>query len=623
MKYLKHLIITLIFSFNSILSDYKRKLDNIIKTRDDLQVSKYFLNFEKGLKVPNITFSIKEDFSQSKNFSEVVDYKTKSLTLPEFLTSTTEVLDYFVESIKQDGKLLNPNNDYGFNITYGESLITDLDRPIINYPANKGNLKVELNIFQPNIFSLFFKTNSILLNSHVVIDNLIIGIDNENKLKAYIFIKGKFSEFDIEKRFKASFTNFKTESSFKQIILDSNFGSKKRYLTVTNQQYTAYTFEIDYDVTDDSETISLNLKYYFTDNLLAKNKIIDFVHENGYLYIAIQENGIVVVENNSKIFHLIEFDHKRKIPLRIKDMQQIQDTIYILIENYGLKILNLNKDSDTKLNYTDFQFEHPYLSRMEIHKNKNLNEYFLGILVDSKSFDEGHEFFFELSLKDHYKPTLHKLFLTDKYIDITTILNDDKYTYLFEKSSNALLVLSRSITATKFNSIFEVKINNLKNKKVISEPIMFKDKKNKKTHLGFMTKDFFSYSEDFELTQGDLNVRFHEKGNYEIKLKAFADYCEDSKDTKSKCYLSLNYNFNVQNLFSAELKDIFYSYTVGVFIFLNILTLLIYCKYYYRKPDIEFIIKQEIKQTELSNRSNNYIPQADENDASQQEDNKI
>ena len=87
--------------------------------------------------------------------------------------------------------------------------------------------------------------------------------------------------------------------------------------------------------------------------------------------------------------------------------------IYILSEDYGFKILTITDIMHP--HFTDFNFIHPYLRKLDLHRNPYRDFTYVGIIVSNRFFEKGDEFFFELKVTDEFNPTLNRYYLEGSF----------------------------------------------------------------------------------------------------------------------------------------------------------------------------------------------------------------
>lgn len=575
-----------------------QQFDNIVSLKDNLTLSSYFQNITRS-KIDN-KFTDTDFVVETK--PTVQHYESSITSLPRFVHSSDEVLDYYVDSVTRDGAELDSGLDYGYNLTYSESLVTDQPRPIVKYSnrSKHEDKMVEFTLNQPDILIEFNSDSPLDIETFVTVDNLFIGIKSD---RLYIYKYYQMSVILVKKGqlFKDSWNI--EEKNVKSLVLDSNFDKESRYLSITDSENTVYVYRINLKSPD-----SFTQVFKFEDEKLKEFSIADFVHRGDYLYLGLKFGGILVVKEAKVIKYIDQFETSGEtLHLSLIDIQEVENSIYILIENYGLKILNVTNPENAS--FTSFSFFHPFIKKLEIHRNRHVSYFFLGLIVSDRGFTSGNEFFFELSLQDEFNPTLYKAYLSDKYFQVKTILNDDKYTYLYEHNSNYILVICRSITNSPYNAVFKVHVEHLKNRDIVGMPVMFTDSTLSSRHLGFNTKDKFVYSRDVELTSAEIFTKFHREGMYTIKLHTFTDSCQKADGI---CKVTLQYSYHVWSLPSVRnsLKGKLFSTMFVLFVLYNLVTLFVYIRFYYKQTQVE--VSQTDRRRSADKNRGKYAKQHDE-----------
>jgi hypothetical protein len=563
-----------------------REPNNIISLKAGLKISPFVANLTKDMNFKTDVRTIANTTYMTVDNEQVIENKQKiTVNLPRVVKASQDILDYEVNYVKLDGVELELYKDYAFNITYSDNLVTSQPRPLIYYPKDNNELDFEFNIIQPSLTPEIFNSPPIKLSNVVSVNYVFFGIDENKNLKMYNFLEN-FNELNIKDYMSPAdyFWNIHLKT-LTNLVIDSNINGNVKYILLTDVENYSYIVRVTVTF---GERLYVNVKplLWFSDVLLNTETVTDFINKGDYFYIGLKGQGILCISTD-KNFYISEYQDLKnggsKVQLRVKDLQEIGDSIYVLVEDFGIKILDIR--SPSKPSFSNFEFYHPFIKSMEIHKNPNFRQLFLGLVISNRQFVEGNEFFIELSLEDEFNPKLYKIYLNDKYMDIKYILNDPDYTYLFEHTSNSFYVLPRTITTNNYNSIFVVHVNELKNKEPKGKPFIFTDFEDLYDYLGFLTDDGITYVKTLNLNNAKVDLYFTKEGTYEIGLHTYTDSCEMSIDDVKMCKVMIDYKLHVAGLPTTQeqIKQILYYYIVVGYVGFTILLYVIYIKFYKAK----------------------------------------
>ena len=111
--------------------------------------------------------------------------------------------------------------------------------------------------------------------------------------------------------------------------------------------------------TNKEENFKIEPIMWFRDERTINHHIIDFVHVEDKFFIGLRGSGILSVSFNKTLF-IEEFysEHLDKlVSLKVKDLQEVGKSIYVLVEGHGIKILNVTEYPF----FIDYEFYHPYI----------------------------------------------------------------------------------------------------------------------------------------------------------------------------------------------------------------------------------------------------------------------
>jgi hypothetical protein len=493
-----------------------------------------------------------------------------TINFPKSLGSSLESLEFYLDLASRNNETLKLQHDYGFNISYPEDLMTTYMKPLNFYHFDKKkDYSFEFNLYQPQI-QASFKSNYISqLQDVVTFQNILLGIDKSLKsLKIFAFEKENLKEIILNDIFSDETSVILKNKQFLKLILDSNKNDKDRHLLLIDKNSSVYILKFETKIGKASSQLLLT----YTENL-KENPIVDFVEKDGIFYIG-HENSIILRDIKKEINKIhLEFALRRKVSLipKISDIHRINNAIYVLIKNYGLKIFDISDPQGTK--WTEFELFHPYIHKISSYSIPYYDSPFLAVLVNSR-LNHGNEFFFELELKNEFEPLVFRYYLSEKYLDINYIQFDEEFTYLFEHNSNSVYTFSRSVTSTSRNSVYRLHIGEISNREVNSAPFTITDETLMYNHLGLIAENKFVFSEKIEYTNAVMEISFKKEGKYKLDFHTYSDYCNLNKEEVLMCLIALNFNLNVNTIKGPNyLTTVLFIALICVFIGLLILIL--------------------------------------------------
>lgn len=566
-----------------VLVTSDREPNNIISLKAGLKISPFVANLTKDMNFQTDLRVVADTTYLTVDNEQVIENKQKTIVnLPRVVKASQDILDYEVNYVKRDGVELKLYTDYGYNITYSDNLVTSRPRPIVNYPSEQRDLDFEFNIIQPSLSPEISNSPPLKLSNVVSVNYVFFGISENHTLKMFNFLDN-FNELKL--------STYMTElwdldkKSLTNLVIDSNVNENVKYILLTDIEN--YSYIVQVNATFNGEVhISLKPILWFRDVQLNTELVTDFINKGDYFYIGLKGKGILCVSVEKK-FYISEYQDVKeggfKVPLRVSDLQEIGNCVYVLMEDFGLKILDIRNPGAPS--FTNFEFYHPYIKSIELHRNPNYKHPFMGLAISDRNFVEGNEFFIELSLEDEFNPKLHKIYLNDKYMDIKYILNDPDYTYLLEHTSNSFYILPRTITTNDYNSIFVVHMNQLRNKETKGKPFIFTDFEDVYDYLGFLTDDGITYVKTLNLNNAKIDLYFTKEGTYQIGLHTYTDNCDLPVDNVKMCKVVIDYKLHVAGLPAKqeELKQKIYYFVVGGYTLFTMLLYVIYIKFYKEK----------------------------------------
>ena len=595
-------LLTLKMIFFSISNPYikaNRELPSIIYLAPGSKMSNYLKEFQEENKISEDKRQIKEVNFKNKDILNVVQNTNKYIiNLPRYLNSSIPAHDYYLGGITKDNVKLSELENYAYNVSYSDKLIANLPKPIIRYPKpnkeknnqNNKKLDLEFKLDQPDILPQFKSDFYFNLTNIVAVNNMLVGTCNDNNLQLHHFYRLGIEELNFTDYFKKDPNNkdlFDIKNrKIKKIFLDSTSQKNERFLLFVDFNDNILIYKVISNlIHDEGYQHSFEPIVDLKDEKLKGKKIVDFVRKENTFFLGVESEGIIIISKNEiNDFYSISNEIKTFIceknntilNLNVKDIQEVDNSIYVLIADFGLKILNVKNLNNIK--FEPFEFRHPYIEKMEIHSNPHYKGFYLGVLISNRLFTSGDEFFLEFSLENEFEPKIMRIYLSDKVISVTNILNDDYFTYIFENNSNKFLVISRSSTANEYNSVFEIYSEQLTGSSLVSNPFIFTDEFKFFKHIGILTTNNFVYSRSVELSSSEIIFYFWEAGEYEVILYTYSDYCGESISTTKMCKINLRYLFDVSMLPSdfEKIQDNSFYIVVGIFVAYNFICFVVY-----------------------------------------------
>lgn len=200
------------------------------------------------------------------------------------------------------------------------------------------------------------------------------------------------------------------------------------------------------------------------------------------IVISTLEKGLVFLSQNpqsekweSRSYTSVSYNNATH-NLKIRDMSINKYTIYLICENFGMKIFSLKE-----FNFTEFEFPHPHLLRFDSNFPENMPSPFYGILVDN-SIPSVNEFFIELKLQDYneLKPQINRVFISEAksakslyYLQqqgrngLVSFTNQLKLGVVFDRQNQRILLIDRGVPSFVETYTYKIDLqrinSNLKN----------------------------------------------------------------------------------------------------------------------------------------------------------------
>jgi hypothetical protein len=548
------LIATLFLIFNLTTLFLCQQFRNIITDNEkEVTLSETLFN-------SMIPFYPEERTNFIENFDEKKEEIAKKdgkgfIELPNTNFPFKRLSEYYIESVEKNRKKLQPNKEFVFNNKYSKNLMY---YPIENNQINSQNsTDIKIELVQPNV-NLISKLNQKFLHVENVLNfnNFIVGLEL-GKLKLYS-LNTQIKEENIDNFFKLENREKISDKEIKYILEDSNENKKEKILLLEDRVSKLYLFKI--------LLLTGHVQFIHTGEIINTTfkKITNFIFdENKFqnkLFLVIDKKDIYITDimDNSKT-------SKLDLPSDVKnilDIQQIRDDVFVLIENFGIKSMNLIDEKNNKFGFSDFQIKHKEMIKFNyaggpsnelIDAKKNFS--ILGVIVNTTN-----EFYYEYTIEKEQKANnsnvlLYRVFtkLANSIIDLGSspmVYNLDSFTYFFDNLSSSIISIDRSFAGDSISSVYKLKIDAITLQGKVLNIFAFK--------IANIDSNFIvlSYSEsdnkllifEEQRIKPKLNFEVLSPGDYEITLSSLLDYCtigNNLKHTYRKCKKEFKYNFSV------------------------------------------------------------------------------
>lgn len=232
------------------------------------------------------------------------------------------------------------------------------------------------------------------------------------------------------------------------------------------------------------------------------------------------------------------FDHAGMLHnFRIKDFHINSQSIYCIIQDFGLKIFSFN---DMKT--AEFELHHPYLKSFETEigyqafvRKTAPNDIpderkIVRVLVDNNKKDI-EEFLIELIIlnQNDIKPLINKLYFSKAFINAGVVIKDEKYSYLYDNKGKTLYMIRDVPNPLAPSLIFKLDMSNYipDGGNYIIYGADYQDSMNSSTKLLIYDNNYKDPKDAFIFLtiQADENSQFRcsfrDPGNYVVKMSYF------------------------------------------------------------------------------------------------------
>ena len=527
--------------------------NNEISLGPGLSISKFFKNFTGDLKFPlNHELVMFETVNYYSDESAILD-KIYDFNLPNSHSSSTDILQFKLNILKYNETILHPSLNYYLKINYPKNLVNSLPKQSSN-KFEKNPYISEINYTAPSLNYTLRNFEDISIKSVVSYQNLIFGIQTEEINNLHIY---EYDNIILSKKTLSDYVNVpelmkkrEIEALYKYESIDGDYcflvAKIQSNLFIFKLEIALKNYQIEVKITNHLHISHFSLIPKIINKILIRNDSIIVGEKKG----SIQIYGL----DGSMIREISKFnDPIGETPIYLLDMIMLNNSIYILSEEYGLKILNVTDIMNP--NFIKFEFKHPYLKKLDTHRNPYRDFIYIGILVSNRLFNKEDEFFFELKVIDEFNPILNRFYLTSEYLDVNYFLSDNKFSYLYEHYSNSIYIIIRSNIINEYNSVYKFQIPELVNKKVIQEIFFLTNSLSDKPMVSIIAENEVIIIEEIKFLNASFQVKFNNLGKYKLEFVTEVDYCEGNKDKLFKdpdnvyyCSVNIIYDFNVNKI---------------------------------------------------------------------------
>ena len=661
------LILTYFFKIKS------QSVINIDNTNKDITYSTFLKNSNLGFLFyqQQFLYNLTENLGNSGiGYNVHGSFMKKGESAKVTLTQKNyfSILDSFY--FQNDGKNMTYLKDYYLDFFVDDSVIP-FDKFKIAYESGKVTNNPQPSIstskIPENIIAKVFDINCIYVNNginyntniinnfnYVKVQNLMhlnIGLTKEKKLVRLIYSLGNYATYELKEEINSVYSS-KNYTLISNKIFDDFW--------ITNQVYESGSFILGirefvldiYNITEIYTNGNYKIKFFasfdfakifqynpnnFKDiNINSPPIITNFGTYNEDVIISTLDRGLIYLKKNkttniwdSLIFNRTNFDNSN-IVLRITDININKNTIYVIIENLGVKIFDLKK-----LEFIDFEFKHPYLKKFDTVFPNNSKTPLFGILVDNTSY-EVNEFFIELKINNfnEFKPQINRIFITgfknsnnlnldpstSKNFNLISFTDQINQGYIYDKVNERIIITTRGIPnfIDTYNYKIDLKKAYLKLKGVNNTFFDF----NMDTEIFFLSQSLNNFSpgivirysnstsiiiNNFKFSNVTFSCKFDTDGIYQMNF-VYKTACNDKKDKfddYNSCPILITVPISVQGGFNGFIWIIM---IIVLFILGGLVIFIICCYKRCEKNPNREVVKYDHQDNDMNkNHENNII----------------
>lgn len=466
---------------------------------------------------------------------------------------------YKLKGVFKDNKMLSEGIDYYINYTISDDIIYS-EKPVSTYSERfKDNYIVYCNYTSyplnftsksENGFFDFSMTIPFRMGSFVLkekTNGIFYMIYNKNKFILEDILPYLTSEVSKVKMANTAFKNLyvidqpyeirtflvgytaNDELIFYDIILN-DFGHIKQI----NHHTTLFPTQVN------NCTLISKVGYLLNDIVVGTDKGL-IVYNKKIIFNDNSNTNITSENGDSSIFSETIYEIKRNITLfdtsngfrrilNITDFYCLQTTVYLLINEFGIKIIDAYS-----MGFLPFEFNKRNSIGMDLYVNPLLVTKFVGLFIES-SRDE-NEFLIEFNVDDERNPLINKVFVSSSKVYTKYRSHYDMYLdIMFQEQENSLIVIRRGMLNNIAHQSYKLNLNStvekpLKNPQITTvynptselNELVLIDNANRISY----------FLSNFENQPDIMNCGFKDVGFYNITMEKYAESCQES----------LNYNY--------------------------------------------------------------------------------
>jgi hypothetical protein len=574
---IKICLFTFVFSDNQNLNR-EVKFANFIRLSPDAKMDTILekIDLIKDIRNINQSFFIPEESS-----FHIDNTNNITIPLPSFLGKRKVDSSFYIDNIIYNGQVIKDKNYYLSYSIPKNILTTEVrkslrpsDLPISLSPQD---LYLESSLIQPEInlnsnFRFIQNTFANLKKIENINDYFfIITLDS----KFYVIKKSPQSfgeinpqqpqEFDLNKFF-ASGLDF-TKVNIIDFILDSNNKGEPREILLIDDKDNLYFFKFSCQSSknqgNNTTVCSMEIIHQEYNRKVYDHKVLSFVNIRSTYYLALENFGIFMTNSEDSGFTKTIQQFNQNIPLKVKSMVLNDNALFIAIQDYGMKLLNISDERNPEFHTWEFQYKS--LKSLCILKGLNI----LSILTEGDRV-EGDEFFIQFSIKiSEFTPILLRAHMLNRKLDIQNILIHDNFYFLFDRNSNEFLIFPIFYSEMNKEFIYKSKIEILENNDIPMPPLIAEQQLLLISKQGFYIRNISNF-----IQPGALIIKFNFEGEFVFRLSTFISNCWDITDTNhidslnGICKVLLDYTFKVSHLESTYLNQVKARFSVFVVVYI-------------------------------------------------------
>lgn len=253
------------------------------------------------------------------------------------------------------------------------------------------------------------------------------------------------------------------------------------------------------------------------------------------------------------------------INIPVKDFIILQNTIYVIIENKGLFVIDLKNLQPIE----NFRYYNKFLYKVEFYNNIYLGNKYIDLFIKNELSTQ--EFFVELLVDDEYNPLANKVYTSSLSFNYSKSGSfDDFLIFLINPTDKSLIILRKAM----FNSIahqaytFDLNSQELMNVNFENAEIVSAFDINSRK-IKYALKYFNGISLfNLDFQPDNLNCVFFRPGKIELSFLQNSELCNESLDLdiqKSYCVKNILYKFSIIGLPAIDVDIILTGVLIGYF----------------------------------------------------------